>query len=247
MSIEESYKLLSRADAAGLKAAGVTKVNADGKTWRLDKDAMADKIAAYLIDKATVSTEVEFAERGISLQGILQFVCGLPATASLEATEFVGGFVKQRLVGTAVGDVQQRLDSTVKKWLVHGAFQRITTDTVELTTATVKKTLYAVSADPDIIHVYAALPSHKRVLSAEFGNLRDTMEQITRVPEMAPKLVAIHQQRQALVGVAHDKVIDRVTSAMSEIERKAFFSDVERELTALEPSTAKVREAIESA
>jgi hypothetical protein len=238
------YSVIARPDWTALKAAGVVKPLADGKTLRLDRAAASTRIAQYVREHAEVSTEQEFAQHGVSLAGLTQYVFGLPATASEEAKAEIQGFIKSRLPGTSTGDVQSQYSDG---WLIKGKFTRQYEDTTDGSLTEIKADLWAYTQAVDLIVKYAVLPAHKRVLSSEKGSLRDAIEQAKRVPEAAVEIMAVQAQREALVSLGTATARKHLTAGMSTEQVAEFDAAVAGRLVALNELLDDHRKAIEAA
>lgn len=235
---------ITRAEWAALKGAGVTKVLANGKSHRLDKDAAAQRIAAYISEHATVTTEAEFKENGVSLTALIQNVLGLPVSMAVETQEYIEAFVVARMAGTSMGDVQKEFSD---RWLVKGTFERIFTSKTDGTAIVQKVSLWAVTDVTDLIVKYAVLPSHKRVLAYEKGNQRDSIEQAKRVPALAIDLMAVQLQRSQLVNRAMEVTRQHLTSGKSADELTTFDAAVAARLDQLDTTLSDIKLAIEAA
>lgn len=243
------YRQFGRDEWTQLKKAGLQMFLKDGKTPRLDATALTSKLAAYVVDKATVATVDELQAKGVTLNELMQKVCNLPVTTKDVVQEDVKIVIKGQLGGTVNGKVQGQLDGAINVWLITAKVTRLLVDSSTGLEQQSTEQVWAVTSDPALITTYSVLPGHKRVTAYEVGNLRNSMELVRRVPELGAQLVAVHRQREIAVALASTKVLDTATARMSEIERRDFDAQVEHLMTRLEadPALAKKMLAIESA
>jgi hypothetical protein len=231
------YQQWGRDDYANIRRAGLLQTLADGKTLRLNAAALTVKLASHLVDNALVTTEREFDAQGITLNELMQKVCGLPITTKDQVQEDVQKAIAGQLGGTVNGKVQFELDGTVNVWLITKKVKRVMTDKSTGLDTLVAEKVWAVTKDPVLITTHSIVPSHKRVTAYEVSSVRNAYELGHRVPELAPQLVAIQQHRQQIAARAHTRLVELFTEGRTPAELEVFQAEVDRLVGELEANS----------
>lgn len=219
----------------------LTTGTVEGKIVKvIDTKILGSKLTEYILANATVSTDDEVSNQGVTVGKMAEDVCGLTPDFREEAADRVTRAITGRLITTWRGAVQKLVGSH-DLWLIRSEVYRHTSE------GYVPVRVYTVTNDVDLLTKWDTTPRRESLVKTIDSHRVNDGALVARQPAMRAQILAEGRRRLEQERAIYQGQFDALTEGMSDDEKKQLEADTAALATAMDDAAAALGTAGEDA